>query len=123
MAIFFSYEVDGDLLRAKASGFDENLGEVQNYGMAIIHACIENGCTRVLCDETELEYRLGMVDTIKLAEHYAEYGVAAKRGKVALVCSPDNMPDAEFFEDAAYNRGLWFKVFGDAASAEAWLRS
>lgn len=41
MSINFTFEVDNDLLRVTASGKGDNLEEVQEYGMAIIGACIE----------------------------------------------------------------------------------
>lgn len=36
----------------------ESLEEVEQYGMAIIQACVAQHCTHVLCNELDLEYRL-----------------------------------------------------------------
>jgi hypothetical protein len=120
MAIDYSFHVDDDLLRVKASGRDESLEEVMAYGMAIIEAAKESGCTRVLCDELELDYALGTFDTFEAAKFIADQvpGVA----KVAIVCKPEYADDADFWETVATNRGMLVRMFHDLEEAEAWIR-
>ena len=59
---------DGDLLIVESTGFDESLEEVQQYGLAILSACKQGNHTKVLCNEINLEYRLGTFDTFLAAE-------------------------------------------------------
>ena len=119
MAIQFQMTIEGDLLSCQASGFDESLDEVLAYGMAVIEACAKSDCSRVLCDETRLEYRLGTVDTFQAAVVISEH--APHVGKVAIVPQPTGLEAAAFWEDVAVNRGLQVRVFRTIDAAWAWL--
>lgn len=120
MAITYSMSLEPPLLRVTASGIDDSLGEVQAYGAAILQACVESGCTRVLCDERELIYNLSVFDTYELARVTSE--LAPGLGKAAIVCNQDNVSDAQFWETVAVNRGLMVRVFLSLAEAETWLQ-
>ncbi|MCC7492060.1 MAG: hypothetical protein IT204_06945 [Fimbriimonadaceae bacterium] len=119
MAIRHRVEVAGDLLLVTASGYDESLAEVQAYGLAVIEAALAHGCRRVLCDERQLEYRLGTVDTYQAAAFLAEQAPAL--GRAALVCAPECAPDAAFWETVAVNRGLQVRAFQSLTDAQAWI--
>jgi hypothetical protein len=119
MAIQYSFSTRGQTLLVKASGWDEDLEEVQRFGLAIIAAAVERQCQSVLSDERELEYRLNTVDTYAAAVFIAEH--APLVSQVAIVCRADMARDAGFWEDVAVNRGLRVKMFQDLPAAEAWL--
>jgi len=119
MAIHYTSKVDGGILFVTASGFDENLEEVQSYGMGIIGLCKESGVTHVLCDERALEYRLGTIDTYQAGKFISEQAPAVAR--VAIVCNPGFLSDMGFFEDVVVNRGLALHFFRDIDTAREWL--
>jgi hypothetical protein len=119
MSIHFTMTTEGDLLIVKASGFDENLEDVLNYGMAVIEACKEGNLSHVLCDEIDLEYRLGTLDTFKSAETLASQ--VPNLGKAAIVPNEKFIADANFWETVAVNRGLTVRVFKKIDSARQWL--
>lgn len=119
MAIAYSVAVEGDMLVVKASGFDETLEQVQDYGLSVIEACQRHGSLRVLCDERELRYRLSTVDTYAVASFTAAR--ASRVARVAIVCGPQDFADAQFWEDVAVNRGLSVRAFRELAAARAWL--
>ncbi len=119
MAIQFTTIVDENTLVVHATGFDENLSQVRNYGLAIINAAKEHGVTRVLCDELELEYRLGTFDTYEAAAFISSQAPSVSRA--AIVCRADSLADALFWETVAVNRGLVVRVFKEIAPAKAWL--
>jgi hypothetical protein len=119
MAIHCTTTVDGSILRVRVVGFDESLAEVENYGLSVIEACAQGGVTRILCDERDLEYRLGTFDTYKAAEALAMH--APRVGRAAIIPNPKHLADARFWEDVVVNRGLSVKVFQDEAAALAWL--
>jgi hypothetical protein len=121
MAIEYVLKAEGDLLTVKTSGFDENLKEVEEYGLAILEACTAGHYSRVLCDETELEYRLSTFDTFQSAEFLASQ--APRIGKAAIVCNARFIGEARFWETVAVNRGLTVRVFKDVQSARNWLES
>jgi hypothetical protein len=121
MAIHFAYQVDGNTLLVRAVGFDDSLEDVQAYGLAIIRACQDHGVTHVLCDELDLEYRLGTVDTFRAAEFIASQVPALARA--AIVCNPRFIADAAFWETVAVNRGLTVRAFTDTTTAMAWLKT
>ncbi|MFZ5879354.1 MAG: hypothetical protein ACOY0R_08280 [Chloroflexota bacterium] len=119
MSIRYTLKAEGNLLLVEASGFDESLAEVQAYGQAIIEACLAADCSRVLCNETGLEYRLGTIENFQSAE-----GIAArihKTVKVAIVCNPKFKADAYFWETVAVNRGMMVRFFQELDTARRWL--
>jgi len=119
MAIRYEIKTENGLLSVKVTGKDDNLEQVLNYGMAIIEAALSNSCSKVLCDETELVYTLGTFDTFQAANFISEH--APDVAKVAIVCSPENIIDADFWETVAVNRGLHVRVFKTTSDAEHWL--
>lgn len=119
MAIKYILKPEGNLLTVKTSGFDESLQEVEQYGLAIIEACNDGNFSRVLCDETDLEYRLGTFDTFQSAAFLADQ--APRIGKAAIVCNEAFFRDAHFWETVAVNRGLSVRVFKNADDARHWL--
>jgi hypothetical protein len=110
---------EGQLLRVKAAGRDESFEEVKDYGLAIIEAAVAHGSIRILCDESELDYALGTIDTYESAKFIAD--LAPKVARVAIVCQPQHAFDASFWETVAVNRGLCVRFFLDLGRAEAWL--
>jgi len=119
MAIDFQIRIEDDLVFAAASGYDENLEEALDYNRAVLQACIEHDCSRILTDERELEYRLDTVDTFELATQAAR--AVPSLTKIAIATGPSNQADADFYETVAVNRGLSVKFFPDLDSARAWL--
>lgn len=63
MNIHWQARIGGDLLIVEASGVDDDLADVQAHGMAVIAEARRTGVRRVLCDERQLRYRLGLGDT------------------------------------------------------------
>jgi len=119
MSIRYTTKIDGELLLVEASGFDENLADVENYAQGVIDACLEHEVTLVLCDETALDYRLGTVDTYEAGKFLASRvpGVV----KIAIACNSAFITDARFFENVVVNRGLILCMFTDTGSARSWL--
>jgi len=119
MPIQYQIEIHNDLLRVKASGNDDDLEQVKEYGLAIIDAARTHDITKVLCDETGLHYELDTFDTFESAKYIAEHvpGMA----KLAIVCTREQMDDASFWETTAVNRGLQVRVFNTIRDAELWL--
>ena len=120
MTITYEIHVEGDIVRVKASGIDESLREVQDYGMAIVEAAVASQNPRVLCDERELDYALDTLDTYDCAAFLASH-VTHPQAKIAIVPKPEHLDDASFWEDVAVNRGLTVRMFRDMEEAEAWL--
>jgi hypothetical protein len=119
MPINFKMQVAGDILRVRASGRDDDLEDVKRYGSAVIEELGASGCKGVLCDERELVYAIGTVDAYEYAKFVAEN--CPRVVKVAVVCHPDFIGDARFWETASWNRGLQVQVFRDIEEAEKWL--
>lgn len=120
MAINVTFKNKGDILLVTASGKDESLEDVEEYGMKVIEQGILSNCRKILCDEINLEYNLSTIDTFESAKFISEN--APKVCKVALVSNPKNLPDAKFWETVTFNRGLTVKVFTDKSEAEVWLK-
>lgn len=121
MAIEVSFEKENDLLRVTTSGIDESIEEVKEYAMKIIDAATSFACTRILCDERYLRYKLSVTETFDYAKFVSE--TAPRIGKVAIVCQSAGINDAEFWENVTVNRGLMVKAFINIEDAEIWLKS
>jgi hypothetical protein len=122
MAINYTMTVEDGILSVKASGFDESLAEVEQYGMAVIRETKKTGVRKVLCDELDLQYRLMTFDTFAAAEFIVENAPEiAANGRVAIVCNPRDIEDAVFFENIVVNRGMTLCVFKDTERARTWL--
>jgi hypothetical protein len=111
--------VEETLLKVTASGKDDSVQEVKQYGMAIIEKAVAHGITRILCDETDLEYTLSGLSTFDAASFIAE--VAPRVGRVAIVINPKNAEIGRFWENVAVNRGLQVRLMTDRERALAWL--
>jgi hypothetical protein len=120
MAIHYTLRVEGDILFVKTSGFDERLADVQAYALGIIDACRKGSVSRVLCDETVLEYRLGTFDTYRAGEFLSKN--VPLLAQIAIVCNPEFFCDASFFEDVVVNRGMRLRFFTDMETAKRWLQ-
>jgi hypothetical protein len=119
MSILNTSHTEGDTLFVQASGRDDSLEEVLAYAGRVIDAAVRSGATRILCDETAIEYRLDTMDTFEAGRYISEQ--APKVAKIAIVCNPAFIQDAQFFENVTVNRGLTLKVFTDTESAKQWL--
>lgn len=121
MAIHYSFEMQSDYLLVKAWGMDEDLEEVKRYGEAVIQAAVQHNCTRVLCDETELVYRLELAETFFSAEHISKLVPSLHR--VAIVTQASQLEVGKFWEDVAVNRGLYVRMYTSLDEARKWLLS
>jgi hypothetical protein len=121
MAIQHTIEKRDDYLLVKASGFDEDLMEVMQYGMSVLQAAVAENATHILADESELEYRLGITDTYEYASIVAEH--APRVWRIAFVMNPANEVEADFFSTAVKNRGVVIRMFKTFDDAETWLLS
>jgi hypothetical protein len=119
VAIKFQITPKENYLHVKASGRDENLDEVMNYGFSIKNAAIKNQLHRIFCDERDLIYSLGIMDTYEAAANLAES--TSEYAKIAILINPSNLEEGEFWEDVAINRGLQVKMFLKEEEAFEWL--
>lgn len=119
MSITYLSEVKDDILIITANGKDEHAEMVIEYGRSVIQLVIESGVRRVLCDERNIEYNLGIIDTFEAARQVAEH--APKVGRIAIVCRPEFMKTGKFWETVAVNRGLHVRMYTDIELARAWL--
>ena len=71
MSITYESEISESMLIVTASGRDEDVQQVIDYGLSIIRLAVESGATHILCDERNLEYALGTFDTYDVAKQIA----------------------------------------------------
>ena len=119
MSIQYTKKMENDTLLVTASGRDDSLEDVKQYGQAVVTAAIQNNCLKILCDETNLVYALGVFEAYVDAEYIAK--IAPRIHRVAIICNPNQIGDAKSWETFAVNRGLRIKVFVDPVDAKIWL--
>lgn len=120
MAINYTIKNEHDYLKVVAKGKDDNFNEVKKYEEAIISEAINNQCTKIFCDESELEYSISIIDTFKLAEEASKY--APNLTKLAIVCNKKYLSDGKFYETVATNRGLHVLVTDKYEEADQWIK-
>lgn len=84
MGIKYSIKVVDNILWVKASGRDDDINDVIQYGEALIKAAVEPNVARVLCDEKDLAYTIGTLDTFKAAEHIAKKSTESGQDRFGL---------------------------------------
>lgn len=119
MAINYHFTVKHDILIVEASGEDDGLEDVMTYAKAIINEGIKHQCTKIICDERNLIYRLSTSETYELAKNTAF--AAPKIARTAIITRPDFKEIIEFWETVALNRGLNIKIFFNIKEATKWL--
>lgn len=117
MSIQFQSEMKDGILVVTASGRDDNVQQVIDYGHSVERVAIESGARCVLCDERNLQYA---IDTFDAARQIA--ASAPKAARIAIVCRPECLEDGKFWETVAVNRGMQVRMDTDFVRAEAWLR-
>jgi hypothetical protein len=118
MAINYSFSQKNDILIVEASGEDDGLKEVMDYVQAIIREGIRLNCTKIICDERNLVYKLSTSETFDLAKNTAF--AAPKISRTAIVTRPEFKEIIEFWETVAQNRGLIIQVFFTIEDALEW---
>lgn len=101
--------------------------EVDNaMGLDIMKKTVEWRVNKVLIDMCELQFELRVLDIFQRVESLRKQRVEVKpsSSKVALLYCPNDTnkdDDFIFFENAARNRGLPYRVFKQKDDALAWL--
>ena len=121
MAIHFISNIVDDILEITTWGFDENIEEVKNYGFSILEEAMRAEKSKILVDERELEYQMGMTETFELAKLAGS--VTPTNVKVAIVSQPKFKDSIEFYEQIASLRGFKIKSFFEKENAISWLKS
>jgi hypothetical protein len=119
MAINYEFECNENLLKVKASGFDESPDEVISYNAKIQEKALLNNCDKVICDERNLDYKLSIIDTYKLGEYVSANIKGIKR--IAILTNVKDKEIGEFWENVVVNRGCTAKVFYDEKEAITWI--
>ncbi len=119
MAIEYRFEKLGDILVVETRGYDEGLDAALEYNRVVAERAKQLGCEKILAIEKDMEYRLSIVDTYKLADQLSKFALSFK--KIAVVTNEENKDAAQFWEDVANNRGVFVRVFYSLEDAKAWL--
>ena len=119
MSINYNIKDEDRFLRIISSGSCEDLSQLKEYVLAIHNAVMASKNTRVLVDETQLEYKLSTTDSFYSGRFVSNLNPKPK--KIAVVCKLDGWDDAKFWETVAFNRGVMVQVFKDNDSAENWI--
>jgi len=119
MAIKFETGFWDNVLVVTSEGFDEGFEDARNYSKSVMDKARELKCNKVICDERNLEYRLSMVDTYKLAEFLAES--VSYDARIAIIADKKFKEVIEFWETVSVNRGVAVKAFHDIDLAKNWI--
>ena len=119
MSLEYDFEVEGDLLIVRTSGHDDDINEAVAYGEAIIRNCVENKCSRLLIDETDMTDVLDIVSQYQMVQRLRP--LIPYQLSVAIVANPDHYQDTSFGTMVAENRGIRVKVFTTMEDAKEWL--
>jgi hypothetical protein len=106
-------------IRVRVAG-DVALANAKLVATTAHEAAGEHGCDRILVDAPNVRVSLNTVDLFSLGEFLAAVDPRGGR-KTALLVPAETLQPDRFLEQVARNRGIYLKVFADAAEAVAWL--
>jgi len=119
MSIKYTIKHDNDILKVKSAGKCVDLSELKEYIKALHEATMSSGLTKVLVDETKLEYSLSTIQSYDSGSFVAQTVPSSVR--IAVVCRQEGWEEAKFWETVAVNRGARVKTFIDLRDAEKWI--
>lgn len=119
MPLDYSFEVDGDQLLVTTRGFDDDINEAVSYGEAIIGSCLENKCSSVLIDESEMTAVLDHVSQYQMVQRLKS--LIPYELSIALVANMEHYEDTSFGGMVAENRGVNIRIFTSVEAALEWL--
>ena len=119
MEINFVIKDEDKYLKIISTGLCNNLVQLKEYVLALQEAAVSSGQTRLLVDETHLEYNLSTLDTYTSGCFLAQ--LSPKPQKIAILCKTSRLNNAKFWETVAVNRGVNVRVFDDRVSARNWI--
>jgi len=120
MSIEHQIQYESTIMKVKAVGTCDHLGQLKEYVLAMHKTAQSAGMARALVNERELRYHLSTTDSFESGKLVAEM---ARRGhKIAVVCNSEGKADVKFWETVVVNRGTLVKLFNDTESAEEWIR-
>jgi hypothetical protein len=119
VSINFKIKDKNSFLKIISTGSCDDLNQLKEYVLAIQNAVLSFDKTRVLVDETQLEYKLSTIDTFNSGRFISQ--LTPKPHKIAVICKSDGWHDAKFWETVAVNRGVSVQVFRDRDDAESWV--
>lgn len=125
MDFVIEHDKDRQMISVTASGKWE-LDKDNEMISQIMKAVEETGSRKVLLDMRELHFNLPMIHLYERAQGLMKQRLNSKTvsRRVALVYTahtPKLDEDLIFFETAARNRNLPYRVFKDLAEAQKWL--
>jgi len=119
MTIDFRISVEDEFLKVDSFGSCEDFYQLQEYVLAIHQAAVSNSRTKVIVNESQLEYKLTTVETFGSGRFVSR--IAPREVKIAVVCKLEGWNNTKFWETVAVNRGVMVKIFIDQDKAEKWL--
>jgi hypothetical protein len=117
----FSVTRHPEYLHVKIEG-ENNMQTVRAYIEDIRAACEREQCGVVLIEEHLRGPRMRMMEVFTLVTEEAKRVGPILRQVAFVDANPESTPNMAFAEDVAVNRGVFMRVFANAADAEAWLK-
>ena len=117
--IKFSTKNKDRFLEIISRGSCDDLKQLRDYILALRNIPLSSGQTRVLVDESRLEYKLQTVEIFN-SGRFVSF-LEPKPSKIAVLSRLDGFGDAKFWETVAVNRGVAVRVFKDKGSAKQWI--
>jgi hypothetical protein len=119
------FKEEHGIVSARAEGKWDHITD-NNMVRKILEMVDSTGSTRVLMDIRELHFDQPMFQIFERAKEIREqrrqFGRVSGKGAIVYFPStPKVEEDMKFFENAARNRGLPYRIFQDVEEAMTWL--
>lgn len=121
MAFTYEFEPCGKYLLVRTRGIQAVLEDGIAYARAIAAHSIKHNLGRVLLDERHLRMHTSTIADFELVIGVLRERLHVSMQRMACVPHPQDLTKAQFFETAAQNRGLNFRLFEEVAAAQQWL--
>ena len=109
-------------LSIQGVGSIDTLEDQKNWSDACYREAIAHNASRVLIDDRQLHFNVGILDQCDVVKHYSEeFEAKIRRVRVAIVVNQDDEELHDFWQLYAGNRGFLWKVFKDIDAAVDYL--
>lgn len=119
MAISLKFRATKSILHVEASGFDESVDDLYGYVDCVYEKALEENLPNVICDETKLQYKIGLLDILKAAKYFSKK--IPYKAKLALIINKEQTEHAKIWNSFVSIFFPDIRLFYRIANAEKWI--
>jgi hypothetical protein len=121
MSATMTITFEGDHIRAESRA-EKSIAWAREFWSAVVEACVENDCYKVLGISESLTV-MPIMDAIEHVELFRELGISTRYRIAWVELNPDAIKTVRFVDAALFSRTLPGRLFKNEEDASKWLFS